>query len=237
MKIIFFSDTHLNKKDDGKINVVENFIHNACEDADMVVILGDLFEFYHGYDGYIYPWYKNLADALKTITNKDKPVYLIEGNHEFDMGSYFESYTGIKCSKHLTIDIEGKKTFISHGDEISPFCLGKVLKSRFIYSVMDIFGPYITWKTAMGVSIFLSKKKKPYNDKAMLAFRKYAQRKFDEGYDVVILAHSHISDKIEYDAGGKNKVYLNTGDFIRHSTYIEYNSESGFKIKKYKFKE
>ena len=55
-----------------------------CIDADMVFVL-EIFEFYHGYEGYIYPWYRPIVDAFKTITEQGKSVYFLEGNHEFDM--------------------------------------------------------------------------------------------------------------------------------------------------------
>jgi len=234
MKIIFFADAHLNKKHGGRAQSVETFVHDICEDADMVVVLGDLFEFYHGFDGYIYPWYRKVIDGFKNITEKGKLVYFIEGNHEFDMGSFFESYTGIKCVKNLIIDIEGKKTFISHGHEINKLCLENVLKSPFIYTLMNLFGPEFTWKIAMAVRIFLSKKKRHYNKKVQNAFRKYAQKRLEEGYDVVILAHSHMSDRVEFNSDNNKKIYLNAGDFIKYSNYIEYNSESGFELKRYK---
>jgi UDP-2,3-diacylglucosamine hydrolase len=233
MRIIFIADTHLNKKKRREVKSVETFVRDVCRTADMVFILGDLFEFYHGYQGYIYPWFKGVADAFKSITEEGTSVYFMEGNHEFDMGAFFESYTGIRCVKNLTIDIEGKRTFISHGDEFHNACLTRLLKTPFTYGVMNMFGPELSWKIAMGLSLFLSKKKKGQSEQVMHRFRDHARQKFDEGYDAVILAHSHMSDKVEYGAGEDKKVYLNTGDFIRFSTYVEYTSEGGFEIKNF----
>jgi UDP-2,3-diacylglucosamine hydrolase len=233
MKIVFFSDAHLDKDDVQKIQFVEKFINDVCRDADMVIVLGDLFEFYHGYDGYIFPWYKSIIDSLKNLTKKGKNVYFIEGNHEFRMGDFFENYTGIYCAHNIVMDIEGKKTYISHGYEISKFYLTKFLKTTFVGKVMDALGPDITWSIASTARIFLSSKKKPYNNKAMDLFRKYALKKFDEGYDVLVLGHSHMSDTFEQHAGDKTKQYFNTGDIIRQRSYIEYNSTSGFELKKY----
>jgi UDP-2,3-diacylglucosamine hydrolase len=233
MKMIFFADAHLARKNKKKIKFVETFVRDACSDADMVFILGDLFEFYHGYPDYIYPWYRNIVDAFKAITGKGKSVYFLEGNHEFDMGPFFETYTGIKCVKNLTIDVEGKRTFISHGDEFLSNPIVKALKTPFILGAMDLLGPQLSWKIAMGLSIFMSKKKKGQNPKVKDRFREYAKAKLDEGYDAVIFAHSHISDYVEYGSGKAKKVYLNSGDFMKNFTYIEYTSESGFAVRKY----
>jgi UDP-2,3-diacylglucosamine hydrolase len=234
MKMIFFADAHLTRKNKKKIRFVESFIQDVCRDADMVFLMGDLFEFYHGYEGYIYPWYRSIVDVFKELTRTGKSVYFLEGNHEFHMGSFFETYTGVKCAKHLTIDIEGKRTFISHGDEFisNPFL--KALKTPVTIGAMDLLGPRLSWNIAMGMSVFMSKKKKGQNKNVKYWFREYAQRKLDEGFDAVIFAHSHISDYVEYETVLGKKVYLNSGDFIKKSTYIEYTTESGFALKKYK---
>ena len=234
MKIIFFSDAHLDERDNKKIKLVNAFIHDVCADADIVVILGDLFEFYHGYDGYIYPCYRDVADSLKALADKGTDIYFVEGNHEFRMGAFFESCTGATCIDKLIIDIDGKNTFISHGYEIGRNILVKILKTRLIYAIMDIFGPGITWKIAVIARMFLSRKKKPYSNRAKGIFRQFARKILDEGYDAVILAHSHISDIMELASGNTKKFYLNTGDIIRGSTYVEYNTQKGFELKKYR---
>jgi UDP-2,3-diacylglucosamine hydrolase len=233
MKCVFFSDTHLSRKDEAHRAFVLAFIREVCANADKVFILGDLFEFYHGYDGYIYPWYKSVVDALRDITLKDTVVYHIEGNHEFDMGPFFSSYTGLTCEKELTIEIDGKKMFLSHGDEITNSALRTILKSSVTYAVMNALGPELSWKVAMACRIFLSKRQRVYSQKVRDAFRRYAKRKLDEGYHAVILAHTHMPDLIEYDSGVTKQTYLNTGDLIENMSYGEYTTLSGFAIKTY----
>lgn len=233
MKAIFFADTHLTRNDRKRTVFVETFIRNVCKDADMVFVMGDLFEFYHGYEGYVYPWYQTIVQALQELVGKGQSVYFLEGNHEFDMGPFFEAHTGIKCFRSMSIDIEGNRTFISHGDEFitNPFL--KALKTPATYKIMDVLGPMLSWKVAMGLSVFMSKKKKGKNPKVKEVFREYAEQKINEGFDTIIFAHSHIIDHVEFSRGEKKKVYLNPGDFIKNSTYIEYTSESGFQIKTY----
>jgi UDP-2,3-diacylglucosamine hydrolase len=235
MKAVFFSDAHLNRRDQEKKDLILSFIRSACSDADMVVILGDLFEFYHGYDGHIFPWYKETVDALRELSAKGTRVFFVEGNHEFRMGSYFETYTGGTAVKELGLTMDGKKVFLCHGDEIENLNLARALRSRLSYGIMDFLGPGLTWKVAAVAGLFLSKnkKKKGYNERVLSAFRKYAGKKFGEGYDVVILGHSHMADKVDEETGKRKKVYLNTGDFGERQTYVEYESERGFEVKQF----
>ncbi len=235
MRIIFFSDTHLFRESVHRTNVVEAFLRNECAKADIVFLVGDLFEFYHGYKGYIFPWYKGIAEAVRAITKRGKTVYFIEGNHEFGMGRYFQSYTGAVCVNEVAIDIDGKRTFVAHGDKFVGGPVRMALKSHMASGVMDFFGPRLTWSIAMSARILLSKKKKTYNPRVAEKFRGYARRKFIEGYDVVILAHSHMADKIEMNIRGKERTYINTGDFFSNATYATYESGKGFDLKKHGF--
>ena len=233
MRCIFFADTHLARKDAARHAFVKTFIEDVCAGTDMVFILGDLFEFYHGYDGFIYPWYKNVVDALREIGRAGTAVYHIEGNHEFGMGSFFSSYAGLTCMRNLTIEIDGKKMFLSHGDETANVVLGKVLKAPFTYAVMDALGPALTWKVAMACRIFLSKRRRIYSQRVRDTFREYAKRKLDEGYYATVLAHTHMSDFVEYGSGETKKIYLNTGDLIENLTYGEYTTTNGLALKIY----
>jgi UDP-2,3-diacylglucosamine hydrolase len=233
LRAVFFSDVHLVQEDTDKAELVQEFLKDCCANADMVFVLGDLFEFYHGYDGYIYPWYKGVVDALKELAENGKRVFFLEGNHEFDMGAFFEDYTGVTCGQDRTIYLDDKKVFVSHGDGSGLFCLGSILKNRFIYAIMDILGPIPTWKTAHTAGFFLSRKIKPYNENIKNIFRENARKKLDEGYDAVIYAHSHIADKIEFDSEGGKRTYLNTGDFGKCLDYVLYDSIFGFTLEKY----
>lgn len=234
MKAIFFSDVHLERNDSRKISTVTTFVREICIQAELIFILGDLFEFFYGYKNYIYPWYLEVIDALKGLTEKGKKVYFLEGNHEFQLGNALKNYAGIECLRELSIEIDKKKVFLSHGNEFIKNNPLRFLKSRFVYSVMEALGPDFTWKTAMLSSMLLSDKKKPYREDIKQKFRLLAKARLDEGYDVVILAHTHMPDRVEFGTGNFRKLYLNTGDLFKYHSYIEYETDRGFEIKEYK---
>ncbi len=232
MKAVFFSDVHLVPEDQKKTRLLRGFLEDF-RDADIVVILGDLFEFYHGYDNYIYPWYEPVTDVLKKMTENGSKIYFLEGNHEFELGCYFTRHTGVVSGREMVIQLDGKRIFLSHGDTSGLFCLGSVLKNRFTYWIMDMIGPMATWKCAEKAGFFLSRKRKPYDDNIKRIFRENGRRKLKEGYDAVIFAHSHMVDKIEFEEAGKKQTYLNTGDFGRYFDYVLYDSDAGFSLKTY----
>jgi UDP-2,3-diacylglucosamine hydrolase len=229
MKAVFFSDAHLRNNDADGVRAVKTFLWRVANDADIVVVLGDLFEFYHGYDNYIYPFYGEVVDALADAA-LSKSVYFIEGNHEYRMGPYFESYTGIRCVRSLSLDLDGKRVFLCHGDAFRAFSLGILLRSRLVCSIMDLLGPDHTWRIAMQCGRVLSKKHKPYDERVRARFRRYGKKKLREGYDAVIMAHSHMADIESYDLDGRKRTYMNTGDIVASGTYGRYISGEGFML-------
>lgn len=233
MKIVLFSDVHITRTSVDRTALALRFIADCCEDAEMVIILGDLFDFYHGYSGYIYPWYRTITESLKKLVEKGKQVFLLEGNHEFLMGDYFEKYTGILCRQEMTLDVEGKKVYIAHGDMLANMSLARVLKHPFFYRIMDLFGPSLTWAVASLSRPFLSRSRKGYNEAVRDIFRDHARRKFAEGYDIVVLAHSHMPDEFAVTDNNSVKKYLNTGDLARYGSFVVYDTSSGFSLKKW----
>ncbi len=233
MKAIFFSDVHLDRADTDKKDVLKSFLKEICYDADDVFVMGDLFEFFYGYRDYIYPWYKEVVDSLKDLVDKGKKVVFLEGNHEFEIGNSLKSYAGIECYRELHIDIEGKRIFLAHGNEFIRNNPLRFLKSRFIYSIMETIGPSLTWKIAMLSSLFLSDRKKPYREEVKQRFRTFAEKRLRDDYDVVIFAHTHMPDRVDFNIDGNKRLYLNTGDLYRYHSYIKYETNSGFTIEEY----
>jgi len=230
MKAIFFSDAHLTNNTSARAQTLIDSVRTATRDADMVFILGDLFEFYHGFDGYIYPFYQDVADLLRELASRI-PVYFLEGNHEFDMGRFFVSYTGVQCARSLDISLDGMRVSISHGDEYSSPLIRMIVKSSFVRWCMDTFGPRATWRVAMLCRIFLSKKHKPFDEKVRNKYRERARHRLETGYDVVIMAHSHIADFLEYSENGRKKTYMNTGDMVSAPTFGIYETGKGFSLR------
>ena len=232
MKAIFFADAHLKENEPERVRVVSQALRDITKDADLVFILGDIFEFFHGYDRYTYPFYSEFIDVLKTIAT-ERTVYFIEGNHEFGLGEFFETYTGIRCVESLTINMDERKVLLSHGDELGSPIMRRNFRSPFIYSIMDRLGPTLTWRIAMLSRSFLSKKHKPYDRVILERFRRYGRKKLREGYDAVVMAHSHMADVQEYEWNGRKQTYLNTGDMIASFSYGVYITGRGFTVETY----
>jgi UDP-2,3-diacylglucosamine hydrolase len=232
MKAVFFSDTHLHKGDRARTRLLEDFLRDVATGADMVFVLGDIFEFFCGFRDYTYPWYASVIGALADLVRSGTSLYYIEGNHEVNLKN-IEEATGIICTDSLTVDLDGRRTFVGHGDEFTSPGLRRLIKSGFVRTTLGRCGPAFAWCAGMAVHLLLSRKHKGVNPMVKEVFRGYARRKFAEGHDAVVLAHSHMADYMEEVTGDRKCFYVNTGDLVHSSSYGEYTSETGFRLKTY----
>lgn len=99
MKILPLSDIH------GNHNIYHHIIDNYnVEDYDVVTITGDLWEYVHCDTEQV----DSLVDFQKEI---DKPIVLIQGNHDYWSGSLFDEIDNIHLLHNTCVTIDGVKFF------------------------------------------------------------------------------------------------------------------------------
>ncbi|MCJ7546678.1 MAG: hypothetical protein MUP30_07640 [Deltaproteobacteria bacterium] len=67
--------------------------------------------------------------------------------------------------------------------------------------------------------------------------RSFARRKLKQGFDAVILAHTHLPEAIMVKEQGREALYFNVGNWIRDFSYLRYNEKKGFSLKYFKKRE
>jgi UDP-2,3-diacylglucosamine pyrophosphatase LpxH len=65
------------------------------------------------------------------------------------------------------------------------------------------------------------------------AFQAFAHRKFLEGFEVVILGHSHFPERIEKMIEGRKRLYINVGDWVTHRSYLRFTPPDQFELKRF----
>ena len=65
------------------------------------------------------------------------------------------------------------------------------------------------------------------------AFRTFAHRKFLEGFDVVILGHSHFPDEVEEWMDGRRCSYFNVGDWAIHQSFLRFTPPDLFRLERF----
>ena len=116
MKPRFISDIHLSKDSPHLTNAFRAFLNQSKEACTHLFILGDLFEIWIGDDD-DNSFNQEIKKILIDFTTDGPETFLMHGNRDFLIGEAFANEVGVSIlpDPH-TLDINGLKTIISHGD-------------------------------------------------------------------------------------------------------------------------
>ena len=116
MAILFISDVHLSPKNPQTTKTFLDFLPVAVKSAEVVYILGDLFDQWLGDDDDTPPHPEVLA-ALAGVTATGVPVHVMRGNHDFLLGKRFQTLTGCRpLADPSIVELYGSRALVTHGD-------------------------------------------------------------------------------------------------------------------------
>ncbi|MBI5682232.1 MAG: UDP-2,3-diacylglucosamine diphosphatase, partial [Deltaproteobacteria bacterium] len=163
MKAVFISDAHLKNLSDNNYKTLLNFLDNL-KNTNLLVILGDMFDFFSGYNKIAHKHHKPVLDRLLNLKDSGTKIIYLEGNHDFFMGRFFtETLEADVYSDNAEITLDGKKIFMAHGDMINKKDYGYralrvFLRSWFIRLVFNILPSVVVWRIAN----YMSKSSRQY---------------------------------------------------------------------------
>ncbi|MCK4967274.1 UDP-2,3-diacylglucosamine diphosphatase [bacterium] len=237
-KLFFVADAHFGcgseDEENEKREKFEAFLKTRIRKNDYLFIIGDLFDFWFEYR-YLIPkdCFRVLA-LLSNLVRRGVKVIFIGGNHDYWENKFLETEVGIKfCRESMTVELLSKKFFLHHGDGIDKsdrgyLLLRKILRSRisiWLYKLIHPdFGSYLAKSFSNTSRLNSNTRKKPSFDH----YYKYAEKKFGEGIDFVIMGHTHIPLMKQFG----DKYFINVGDWIDHFTYGVYDGVE-FKLEKW----
>lgn len=237
----FIADAHLSDRDQGRQQLLIDFLELHRGEMERLVILGDLFDFWFGFPGgYINPAYRPLCDTLLSLTQDGVGLIYLEGNHDFSMGSFFTERLGCEVyTGHHRMDLDGRQVYLAHGDMINPSdvfyrAYRWLLKSRAMYAFIRRLGP----ERAAKVKGVLSRRawmhgEGPLSVEPLPYEETFARQQCSRGMDVVILGHFHRPCELTVGHEGRHCTYYNVGDWVDHFSYLRYDGVSGFHLETY----
>lgn len=132
---LFISDLHLGSDHSGSMTVFQRFIAEVAPQAEVLYILGDLFEYWAGDDDMEDEFHARVITALRSFTTRGTKVYLLHGNRDLLMGEALaEACHATLLPDPTLIDLHGTPTLLSHGDLL---CTGDIEYQRYRAQVHD----------------------------------------------------------------------------------------------------
>lgn len=256
MKAIFISDVHLRKSGDERYKKLMNFFDAIKEGnvralvhpetklqekvfIDDLYIAGDLFDFWFCDRDKIYPDFKPVIHKLVELQKAGIRVHLGEGNHDFFMAEYFKDVLGINVFEEWKdAQLDKLKILIAHGDtadskNIRYLLFRKFLRSKAFYHFQRFIPASVRWALA-GFSSTASKEMTMENGEALVKkMYPFALRRFQKGYDAVVLGHSHIPGINYYTIKGREKTFITLGDWISYYSFVYYE-DNNFYLRYYR---
>jgi len=234
-KIYFASDQHFGAPTVEASKIREqkfvNWLDFIKKDADILFLLGDLFDFWFEYAQVVPKGFVRVLGKLAELSDQGIEIHFFVGNHDLWMHDYFEKELNIPTyHQPKEFMLNGKSFFIGHGDGLGPEDKGyKRMKKVFTNPVSKWFFKWLHPDIGIRVAHYLSVKNKLISGEEDVKFLgeenewlvQYAKSKLTEKhYDYFVFGHRHLPLEI---ALSQNSTYINTGDWIIHFTYGEFD--------------
>ncbi|AMC11398.1 UDP-2,3-diacylglucosamine hydrolase [Lutibacter profundi] len=236
-KIYFASDQHFGAPTIEQSKVREqkfiDWLDTIKSDAEIIFLLGDLFDFWFEYKKVVPKGFIRVLGKLAVLRDSGIQIYFFVGNHDLWMHDYFDKELNIKVFHQIKEFTFNNKIFlIGHGDGLGPGDKGyKRMKKLFTNPISKWFYRWLHPDIGIRLAQYLSIKNKLISgeedvkylgeDKEWLA--QYCKKKLTEKhYDYFVFGHRHLPLEI---AISENSKYINTGDWITHFTYGEFDGE------------
>lgn len=138
-KIYFASDVHLGapalKHNHERELLFVNWLHQIKQDAAMIFLLGDIFDFWFEYRKVAPQGFVRVLGAIAGICDSGIPVHFFTGNHDIWVFDYLPRETGMIIHyEPFETELFGKKFFLAHGDDLGKTDKKYQLMSRFFHN-------------------------------------------------------------------------------------------------------
>jgi UDP-2,3-diacylglucosamine hydrolase len=131
---LFISDLHLDGDHPAAIAQFESFLAGPARGAEVLYILGDLFESWVGDDDDD-PDRVRVCEALRSLAAAGVACHALHGNRDFLLGQGFEHRSGCRILADPTVvERHGERVLLTHGDAL---CTGDLSYQRLRAVVRD----------------------------------------------------------------------------------------------------
>lgn len=229
MRKVFIADAHLRNPEDENYRKLLLFLAGLRGTTETLFIMGDLFEFWIGYRQVPFTHYFPVMEELRQLAESGTRIVFFEGNHDFHMGPFFTETLGARVFKGPAIlDIDGKKVYLCHGDQINSRDIGyRLLRFVMHNPLSGALVPIIPAGAVSSLAVRMSRASKQIRQvrKAKWDYlnilRQFAAARFREGCDIMISGHFHLP-LLEKTTDGGERTLLSLGDWINQYSYGEW---------------
>lgn len=247
MRLSVLSDLHIHGPDDPVYRSLLRVIGMASGEGEVVVLAGDIFDLFVGDKEIFRNRYADFFAAAAESLKRGVQIHYIEGNHDFLINRAFRGMDGFFVhSQEVSLELDQVRFFIAHGDLVDRSDVGyQMLRQLFRSAAMEAFvrlTPGVVLDLIGRTSSRYSRQKNSYRQhlrdevtparaaRQRSVFHAFACDRIREGYDYVVLGHSHHADESSLTADGRRGRYYNVGFPREEGSYLVWTgSDNGFR--------
>ena len=217
MKRIVISDLHIGSlfyNEDDLLSFLDGI------ECDQLILAGDIIDMIR-----VPVFTESAAKILLSIGEHSDVIYIV-GNHDISMAGFVDQKIGgMTFLDKYEFEDCGRTFRIEHGDEYET----GIVHSEFWMKIISLFHDWLertfNWNlTSWYVSYKIKRRK---------LRRIWDILKWNNDVDVIITGHSHCPECIIWvDEEQSIKTYVNCGDWVSHTSYVEIN-DGIVRLKKY----
>ena len=227
----FISDVHLGEsppeQEKERIARFLGFLQEIESKATRIFFVGDLFDFWFEYKYAIPKKHFPTLVQLARLREKNIDIHYLPGNHDFWLGEFFMRELGIHTYENdWSGTLQDKKFYLFHGDGVAKKDVGyrflrRVLRNKINLKMFRWIHPDL----GIPFARFVSGSSRQYTNHIKLNdhsdYIEFAQNKFSEGYDFVLMGHRH--NPFVFVESGKK--YINLGDWLVNYSYAVFDGQ------------
>jgi UDP-2,3-diacylglucosamine pyrophosphatase LpxH len=204
-------------------------------DPEILILNGDIIDMWEFRKKYFPTDHLKVIKEIFKMATKGTKVYYITGNHDDVLRRFSNLKLGpIQLKDYMVLQINGKRTWIFHGDvfdmsiQVTPLLarLGSrsydwlIRLNRLTNQLLDRMNrPKISLAGKIKHSV--KRAVKFVQDFEQLAI----EAALDKGYDYVLCGHIHRPAIREVVEGDRRVTYLNTGDWVENLSALEHDGQ------------
>jgi len=225
-KVYFIADAHLGANaavEKSTVPALLRLLDEVKREGAALYVLGDLYDFWFEFRRSVPNIHPAVIAKLRELAAAGCPLSFAGGNHDFWMLNFLSRELGAEVSDGwIERDIQGKRVCMAHGDGLRSGDNGYKLLKKILRSRVNI-ALYRLLPAGIGVPFALAcsraSRKTSVSEMNRIAdklFREVALKKFEEGFDLVILGHVHMP----HERTQGEKRFLIVGDWIENLSYL-----------------
>ena len=241
-KTFFASDLHLGSPyhDDPREaeRLFVRWLHSIEPEAKRLILVGDIFDYWYEYRQVVPRGFTRTIGLLGEMADEGVEIHFFTGNHDIWISDYLPTEIGCTLHREATsMELEGHRFFIAHGDEYAPSRAYAVTRAIFHSRVCRfLYGLLPAWLTIPFAQGWARRSR----ERGLRKSRRLPQPEIGEEYlvryaeadacergveapEYYLFGHRHRM--ADHPVGDHSRVIL-LGDWIKYHSYAVWDGET-----------